>query len=72
MAQQEPDIVSVKMGVRSLASISGLRIDPAASCGIGHRWGLDLALLWLLRRPAAAAPIGPLAQELPYATCAAF
>ena len=27
----------------------------------------DLALLWLWRRPAAVAPIWPLAQELPYA-----
>ena len=37
------------------------------SCGVGHRRGSDLALLWLWRRPAAAAPIGPLAWELPYA-----
>ena len=36
------------------------------SCGVGHRRSLDLALLW--RRPAAAAPIIPLAWELPYAT----
>ena len=32
----------------------------------------DLALLWLWRRPAAAAPIGPLAREPPYATDAAL
>ena len=38
------------------------------SCGIGLRRGLDLALLWLWCRLAAAAPIGPLAWELPYAT----
>ena len=42
------------------------------SCGVGHRCGLDLALLWdlawLWHRPAAAAPIGPLAWELAYAT----
>ena len=37
------------------------------SCGVGHRCGLDPALLWLWRRPAAAAPIGPLARESPYA-----
>ena len=37
------------------------------SCGIGHRRGLDLALLWLWYRPAAAAQIGPLAGEPPYA-----
>ena len=27
---------------------------------------MQLGLLWLWRRPAAAAPIGPLAWELPY------
>ena len=31
----------------------------------------DLALLWLWCRPAAAAPIGPLAWEPPYAAGAA-
>ena len=30
-------------------------------CGVGHRHGLDLALLWLWCRPAAAAPVPPLA-----------
>ena len=38
------------------------------SCGVGHRHGLDLVLLWLWCRPAAAAPIGPLAWEPPCAT----
>ena len=42
------------------------------SCGVGHRRGLDLALLWLWCRPAATAPIRPLALELPYATGAAL
>ena len=37
------------------------------SCGVGHRRSLDPALLWLWHRPAAVAPIGPLAWELPYA-----
>ena len=37
------------------------------SSDIGHRCSLDPALLWLWHRPAAAAPIGPLAQDLPYA-----
>ena len=37
------------------------------SCGVGHRCGLDLALLWLWHRPAAVALIGPLAWEPPYA-----
>ena len=42
------------------------------SCGVGHRYGLDLALLWLWPRPAAAALIQPLAWELPYAAGAAL
>ena len=37
------------------------------SCGIGHRRGLDLTLLWLWCRPAAIAPIRLLAWEPPYA-----
>ena len=42
------------------------------SCGIGHRCGSDLALLWLWLRPAAAAPFQPLAWELSYAAGMAF
>ena len=38
------------------------------SCGIGHRRGSDLVLLWLWYRPSASALIQPLAWELPYAT----
>ena len=38
------------------------------SCGVGCRCGSDLALLWLWCRPAVAAPIRPLAWELPCAT----
>ena len=38
------------------------------SCSVGCRFVLDLALLWLWCRLAAAAPIGPLAWEIPYAT----
>ena len=33
------------------------------SCDIDHRHSLDPALLWLWRRLATAAPIGPLAWE---------
>ena len=36
-------------------------------CGVGHRHGLDLALLWLWYRLAATVPIRPLAWKLPYA-----
>ena len=42
------------------------------SCGVGHRLGSDLALLWLWCRQAAVAPIGPLAWEPPYAVNAAL
>ena len=38
------------------------------SCGVGHRHGLDLVLLWLQSRLAAVAPIQTLAWEFPYAT----
>ena len=39
----------------------------AVSCGVGHGRSSVLALLWLWGRPAAEAPIVPLAWELPYA-----
>ena len=60
-----------------LGSIPGLAQwvkDPgiAMSCGVGCRRGLDPALLWLWCRPAAAAPIQPLAWELPYASSVAL
>uniref|UniRef100_A0A8D0MEW7 Methanethiol oxidase n=1 Tax=Sus scrofa TaxID=9823 RepID=A0A8D0MEW7_PIG len=42
------------------------------SCGVGGRRGSDPVLLWLWRRPAATAPIRPLAWEPPYASGAAL
>ena len=39
----------------------------AVSCGVGHRRGLDPALLWFWCRPVATALMGPLAWEPPYA-----
>ena len=42
------------------------------SCGVGLRGCSDLVLLWLWYRPAATAPIQPLAWELPYAVGAAL
>ena len=41
------------------------------SCGAGRRHASDPALLWLWCRPAAVAPIQPLAWELPYVAGAA-
>ena len=37
------------------------------SCGISHRRGSDLALLWLWCRLVATAPIRPLAWDPPHA-----
>ena len=42
------------------------------NCGVGHRSGSHLALLWLWCRPAATASIQPLAWEAPYAAEAAL
>ena len=42
------------------------------SCGVGHRHGSNLALLWLGCRLAAIALIPPLAWEPPYAVCVAL
>ena len=38
------------------------------SCGVGRRCGSVPALLWLWHRPAATAPIQPLAWEPPGVT----
>jgi len=56
-------LVSVRTQVRSLALLSGLRIQHCHKLGIGHRCGSDLVLLWPWCRPAATAPIRPLAWE---------
>ena len=42
------------------------------SCGVGRRRSLDPTLLWLWCRPAAAAPIRPLAWDPPCAAGAAL
>ena len=61
----------MRLWVQSLAQW----VDDLAlplSCGVSHRHALDLALLWLRRRPAAVALIGLLAWELTYAMGAAL
>ena len=45
--------------------------SSVATSFVGHRCGSDLVLLWLWCRPAATAPISPLAWELPYAASVA-
>ena len=42
------------------------------SSGVGHRHSSGLVLMWLWCKLAAAAPIGPLTWELPYAMGAAL
>ena len=42
------------------------------SCGVDHRSGSDPVLLWLWCRPAAVAPIRPLAWEPQYAMSVAL
>ena len=37
------------------------------SCGVSHRCGSDLAVLWMWSKLVAAAPIRPLDWERPYA-----
>ena len=44
----------------------------AMSCGVGHTHGSDPTMLWLWHKPAATAPIRPLAWEPPYAAGAAL
>ena len=57
----------MRLRVPSLALLSGLRTRCHVSRGVGRRCGSDPVLLWLWCRPAATAPIGPLAWEPPYA-----
>ena len=54
------------------ASLSGLRMWHCRKLRHSHRHSSDLILLWLWCRPTAAAPIQPLAWELPYAIGAAL
>ena len=46
--------------------------EGSGSIPVLSRWVKDLALLWLWRRPAAVALIGPLAREPLYAVGAAL
>ena len=70
-------------GNKSDQEQGGCRFDPwprsvglgsgiAMSCGLGHRGGSDLALLWLWHSLAAVDPIRSLAWEHSYAAGAAL
>ena len=65
--QKQIRLVSMRMRVRSLASLSRSGSGIAMSCGVGHRHVSDPTLLWLWYRLAAVALIRPLAWEAPYA-----
>ena len=66
--QKRTRLVSMSMRVPSPALLVGRGSGVAVSCGVGHRCGSDPELLWLWCRPAAVAPIRPLAWELPHAS----
>ena len=68
MAQQKRiQLGTMRLQVRYLALLSGLRIQHCPSCGVGRRCGSDPTLPWLWCRLAAVALILPLAWEPPYA-----
>ena len=50
----------------------GYGTSIALCCGVGHRGGLELALLWLWHKPVATDPIQTLAWEPSYAMGAAL
>ena len=62
----------MKLQVRSLVSLNGLRIWHCHELWCRLQTQLGSLLLWLWCKPAAAAPIRPLAWEPPYAVGAAL
>ena len=67
MVQQVKNPTSIREDAGLIPGLAQWVKDPGVDtpCGIGHRCSSDLMLLWLWCRPAAAAPIRPLAWERP-------
>ena len=73
MAQQKRiSLGTMRLQLQSLASLSGLRIWHYHELRYRSQTRFRSALLWLWHRPAAVAPIGPLAWEPPCAARAAL
>ena len=64
--QKQIRLISMRMQVQNLALLKASGV--AQSYSVGHTCISDLASLRLWRKPAATAPIEPLAWELSYAT----
>ena len=63
------NLASIHEDVGSISILlSRLRFQHCHSCDVRRRCNSDPTLLWLWHRPAAMAPIWPLAWELPYAS----
>ena len=66
MQYKQIQLVSMRMWVRSLASLNGWRIQHCHKLWCKSQTQLGSCIAVVVARLAATAPIGPLAWELPY------